>query len=648
MNEKQRKNVESVKSVTEGWQKLQRLTGSEGNYAYRGQENAEWGVESGASRRLNLTNIGRPQDDQERFIRYHETELLDPARMDGYGVEEGRPLSDLELLAKLQHHGAATCLIDFTRNFLVAMWFACQSHKEKGKEKNGKIFILNTSDEKNFLYLGEKKLEEGVKSLLTFEETKSFSPPKSSWWHWSPHGLEKRILKQDSLFIFAHPKIENTLLEEIEIREEYKDKILKELERLGITERTLFKDLPGFAATHHHNKPLPKGYETAEYYLQKGNEALQRDDHNDAIEYYSLVITFEKELERDFVAEAYYNRGKAKSALDNYDGAIADYEKAIELKPDYAKEPDLAEAYYNRGTTKSNLSDHRGAMADYDRAIELDPDYAVAYNNRGKVKSALNDYDGAIADRDKAIELNSDYAGEPDYAEAYHKRGNAKSVLRNHRGAIEDYEKAIELKPDHVEAYNSRGLAKFALKNYEGAMADYDRAIELERDYAVAYNNRGLAKVANGDHKGAIADYDRAIELERDYAAAYNNRGLPNGRLDRHSDAIAASYAWVSERMKSAIMWLPGSDRVIERLNPAIRRLPGGAIADYVRAIKLRPDYAKAYYNRGLAYTSLKEKGKARRDLSKAQKLAKRSGDNKLLNLIDKKLSELDNKNKNK
>lgn len=155
MNEKQRKSAESVKSVAEGWQKLQRLTDPEGNYAYRGQENAEWGVESGASRRLNLTNIGRPQDDQERFIRYHETELLDPARMDGYGVEEGRPLSDLELLAKLQHHGAATCLIDFTRNFLVAMWFACQPHKEK----NGKIFILNTSDEKNFLYLGEKKLE---------------------------------------------------------------------------------------------------------------------------------------------------------------------------------------------------------------------------------------------------------------------------------------------------------------------------------------------------------------------------------------------------------------------------------------------------------------------------------------------------------
>ena len=45
-----------------------------------------------------------------------------------------------------------------------------------------------------------------------------------------------------------------------------------------------------------------------------------------------------------------------------------DYDRAIELNPDYA------EAYYNRGDAKSELGDHEGAAADRKRAIELDPE----------------------------------------------------------------------------------------------------------------------------------------------------------------------------------------------------------------------------------------------------------------------------------
>jgi hypothetical protein len=51
-------------------------------------------------------------------------------------------LSNLELLLELQHYGAATGLIDFSRDFLVALWFACNSNKDK----NGSVFALNISD----------------------------------------------------------------------------------------------------------------------------------------------------------------------------------------------------------------------------------------------------------------------------------------------------------------------------------------------------------------------------------------------------------------------------------------------------------------------------------------------------------------------
>ncbi len=69
-----------------------------------------------------------------------------------------------------------------------------------------------------------------------------------------------------------------------------------------------------------------------------------------------------------------------------------------------------AEEWFYSGVAKFNLKDYRGAIADYNKAIELDPTEATAYNNRGHVKLNLEDYRGAIADCNKAIELNPTFA----------------------------------------------------------------------------------------------------------------------------------------------------------------------------------------------------------------------------------------------
>ena len=676
------------------WQ-LQELTVSEGNYAYRGQENAEWKeVESGASRRIEETNRltkeinpqakkTTPSKEKEDFISYHEKELLEPARMDGYGVEDGHELSDLELLAKLQHHGAATCLIDFTSNFLVAMWFACRPYKEKEKWKDGKIFILDTSDEKNFLSLEEEDLKKEVRDILKFQtrgeatppkEETTLSLPKPSWWHWSPHGLIQRIITQDSLFIFGQTKIEDTLLQEIEINHEYKEKISDELEKLGITERTLFKDLPGFAYSHGRNKSLPRGYGTPKYYLRKGNEALQRDDFKGAMADYNRVIEpkpdFAKaynnrgiakydrivELKPIFV-EAYNNRGDAKYNLGDLNGAIADLDQAIELNPD------LASAYYTRGNIKFGLGDHRGAKADYGLAIERKHDFAEAYSNRGGVKFLLGDKPGAIADYAQAIKHK------PKDAMAYNNRGIVKVNDGDRKGAIADFNQAIELDPDNAEAYINRGIVNRSLgpNTNSEAIADFNRAIELQPDNVIAYNNRGLVKNAIADYnraielqpdnviaynnqgfvKSAIADYDRAIEIKPDFAEAYYNRGKAKSDLGDHSGAIAD--------YNRAIKFKPSYVGAYNNRGTAkfILGEYSEAIVDFNRAIKLRLDDAYTYYNRGIVYTSLgdkeelEDKGMARRDFSKARELAEQNGDERLVRLCNEALSELDNGNNN-
>ena len=343
---------------------------------------------------------------------------------------------------------------------------------------------------------------------------------------------------------------------------------------------------------------LKKHERDAETHFEWGNDKFMQGNLRGAIADYDRAI----ELNPDY-AEACFFRGGAKVVLGDYRGAKADYDRAIELNPDYADtytnrgninqilgynseaiadydraielNPNYAGAYYNRGIAKAELDKHSEAIADYDRAIKLKPDFAEAYNNRGNAKSKLGDHDSAIADYDWAIELNPENAG------AYNNRGNAKSELGDHEGAIVDFDRAIALKPDYVEAYNNRGNAKKDLGDHDGAVADYVQAIEIKPDYANAYYNRGIAKYELEDYKSAIADYDQAIELKPDYAEAYNNRGNAKSKLGDYD----------------------------------------GAVADYGRAIALKPDYVDAYTNRGNAKSGLGDHEGAIADLDQATEL---------------------------
>jgi tetratricopeptide (TPR) repeat protein len=164
--------------------------------------------------------------------------------------------------------------------------------------------------------------------------------------------------------------------------------------------------------------------------------------------------------------------------------------------------------YYNRAHAKSDKGDYDGAIADLNRAIELDPKYASAYNNRGLAKQGKGDLDGAIADWTRAIELN------PKLVPAYYNRAHAKSDKGDYDGAIADFNRAIELNPKLGDAYYDRGVDKQAKGDLDGAIADWTRAIKLDPKYVPAYYNRGVAKQEKGDLNGARADYNRAVELD--------------------------------------------------------------------------------------------------------------------------------------
>jgi tetratricopeptide (TPR) repeat protein len=144
---------------------------------------------------------------------------------------------------------------------------------------------------------------------------------------------------------------------------------------------------------------------------------------------------------------------------DEYDAALANCNAAIERNPD-------AEPYNNRGNAYFGKGQFDAAIRDYDKAIELRPSYPQAYNNRGSAYKKKRQFDAAIRDFDKAISL------EPNTPLYYYNRGNAYSGLSQYKRAIADFDKAIELNGLYAEAYHNRAIDYFSLNAYDLAWAD--------------------------------------------------------------------------------------------------------------------------------------------------------------------------------
>jgi tetratricopeptide (TPR) repeat protein len=406
-------------------------------------------------------------------------------------------------------------------------------------------------------------------------------------------------------------------------------------------------------------------------HLERGEHRQAQGDHHGAVADFDVALRLDPKL-----VTAWVHRAISRSMLGNKQGALQDLDRALAL------DPSQGVIWHNRGQVKLELLDPEAALQDLNEAIEREPELGMAHTTRGLALMALKnvpqaleslrrgtelaprsanawlrlgmvereagDLDAAAGALERAIEVD------PTYAPSHTQLG----VVRQDQGrpdeALQALDRALELDPSQPQALSSRGRTRLMTGDVEGAMADCTEAIRLDSTYAVAYGFRAMAKARKGDLASALADMDRAVELLPD-AQHLTNRGdmrRQAGDLDGAlSDCTQAlelepelvpaygnralvhftrgQFAAAEEDLRAALKLEPDNSLCWYNLGHVHRErgrrgdLEGWreALECYEQAVRLAPNFAPAYADRGLARGQLGDVQGAIPDLERFLKM---------------------------
>ena len=137
-------------------------------------------------------------------------------------------------------------------------------------------------------------------------------------------------------------------------------------------------------------------YLTVDFFVKRAEMEAYLERYEDAMNDYIQAINIAPSD-----AILYQGRANISFRLGNWNDAISDYSRYLNSNESYI-------AYGNRGYCYFMQEDYEKAMKDLDKCIELNPEYAWAYFTRGQIKTALEDFEGARDDFDKASELTGE------------------------------------------------------------------------------------------------------------------------------------------------------------------------------------------------------------------------------------------------
>lgn len=203
--------------------------------------------------------------------------------------------------------------------------------------------------------------------------------------------------------------------------------------------------------------------------------------------------------EDDFIIRT----GEIRENKGDYDGALRAFNEAVE------KFPGNQEAYYKRGYVKFHKKQYQPALDDFAKAIEIEKK-ADYFTMRGLTNLKLNRIDKAIQDLTIASELDPRGFTQMAYL------GVGYSRKKEYKKAEDCLEKAIELYDEDPLTHYYLGVAAFKNENWKKADESITTALKMKLpnpQNKPVNEYRGKARMMLGNYNGAIQDLSKAVKL---------------------------------------------------------------------------------------------------------------------------------------
>ncbi|MDE0087883.1 MAG: tetratricopeptide repeat protein [Candidatus Poribacteria bacterium] len=452
-----------------------------------------------------------------RFCRDNNLPIVYPAgikRLLEQSLRKFRRFSDereeAEFADMIQHYGGLTNRIDFTSDYLIALFFACHG----SSDKNGRIIVLE-QDKVNF---------PGAKGYCEIRHLETSN---------------NRVIAQKSIFVipsegFIDIKQEGVL--EVNIPKNLKRDILQFLHKHhGISVETIYRDFSGAIR-------LQSVYlEATSCYLQ-GNAWILNRQYDLAIKKFDEAIKLDSHY-----AAAYQGLGVARAYKDDYELAIENFTEAVELSQYNAK------SYLSRGNVYAKTGDYEQAIADFEKAdqVQIPRDNIVLpriHMSLGNAYAQIEEYNKAIEILNHAISLLPDFQdrfsgrhSQDTYkigCTLYNSLGNVYVKNDEDDQAIACFEEAMQLDENCFLPYLNLSAIYTKINERENAIKCYDKLVTtMFKSNFATYLCRGHFYAKIGEHGKAIEDFNETIKILRTHL-----ENIHEGEVDCNKWAVAAFY----------------------------------------------------------------------------------------------------------
>lgn len=284
------------------------------------------------------------------------------------------------------------------------------------------------------------------------------------------------------------------------------------------------------------SKSNPADLDEAERLKALGNAYMQKKDYEAAADVYTQALKMSPSGPSSHVY--FSNRAAALLSMKKFREAILDSERALALKPPYAK------AHARLGLAHYLLGDYRQAMEAYAVALKYEPhnkssqSYLEKAARRlaagddqqsqsvgpiGSSFSVVSEWDNSSRGGKNAFVPTEEKLRDQKKAEKSKIRGNSFMASRDYPGALDAYSTAIKLNRDGPQShvyFANRSAALCYLERYHEAARDAEHGLRLRPTYGKAHARLGLARFFMNDFERAIKAYKAALEFDPENAAA--------------------------------------------------------------------------------------------------------------------------------